>query len=79
MPSSPLLAPNGVQHWPNSDDLNLEFMDMVLKNKGNCLLTPLKHSDYRYYLNNQTIVSQVPDRAQCLRKAQDKHLGFDLP
>ena len=69
MPSSPPLAPNGVQPWPNSDDLNLEFMDMVLKNKGNCLLTPLKRSDYRHYLNNRTAISQAPDRAQRRRQA----------
>ena len=46
MPSSPPPAPNGVQPWAESDDLNLEFMDMVLKNKANCLLTPLKRLDY---------------------------------
>jgi hypothetical protein len=65
MPSSPpLLARGGVNPWPNFDDLNIEFMDMALKNKGNCLLTPLKRSDYRYYLNNRTAVSQAVDRAQ---------------
>jgi hypothetical protein len=73
MPSSPPPAPNGVQPWPNSNDLNLEFMDMVLKNTGNCLLTPLKRSDYWHYLNNRTTVSQAPDRVQRRRKAQDKH------
>jgi hypothetical protein len=30
---------------------------MVLKNKGNCLFTSLKRSDYQYYLNNQTATS----------------------
>ena len=46
IPSSPPLAPNGVQPWAGSNDLNLEFMDMVLKYKANCLLTPLKRLDY---------------------------------
>jgi hypothetical protein len=54
MPSSPLPAPNGVQPWGDTDDLNLEFIDMVLKNKANCLFTPLKRLDYCYYLNNWT-------------------------
>jgi hypothetical protein len=52
IPSLPPPAPNGVQPWAESDDLNLEFMDMVLKNKANCFLTPLKRLDYQYYLNN---------------------------
>jgi hypothetical protein len=74
MPSSPpLLARGGVNPWPNFDDLNIEFMDMALKNKGNCLLTPLKRSDYRYYLNNRTAVSQAVDRAQRWRQAHDKY------
>jgi hypothetical protein len=64
MPLSPPLALNSVQPWPNSNDLNLEFIDMVLKNKGSCLLTPLKRSDYYHYLNNWTAVSQALDRAQ---------------
>jgi hypothetical protein len=63
MPSSPPLAPNGVQPWANSNELNNEFMDMVLKNKSNCLLTPLKRLDYWYYLNNRTAVSQALDKA----------------
>jgi len=57
MPSLLPLARGGVDPWPNSDDLNIQFMDMVLKNKSNCLLTPLKRSDYRYYLNNRTATS----------------------
>jgi hypothetical protein len=73
MPSSPPPARGGVNPWPNSDDLNIEFMDMALKNKGNCLLTPLKRSDYRYYLNNRTATSQAVDRAQRRRQAHDKH------
>ena len=63
MPPSPPLAPNGVQPWANSNELNNEFIDMVLKNKANCLLIPLKRSDYQYYLNNRTAVSQAPDKA----------------
>jgi hypothetical protein len=62
MPSSPPPPANGVEPWP--EDLNFEFMDMVCKNKANCLLTPLKRSDYRYYLNNRTAISQAPDKAQ---------------
>ena len=46
---------------------------MVLKNKANCLLTPLKRSDYRHYLNNRTAVSQALDKAQRRREAYDKH------
>jgi len=71
MPSSPPLALNGVQPWP--EDLNFEFMDMVCKNKANCLLTPLKRSDYWYYLNNRTAISQALDKAQRQRQAYDKH------
>jgi hypothetical protein len=63
MPSSPLPAHGGVDPWPNSDDLNFQFIDIALKNKGNCLLTPLKRSDYWYYLNNWTAISQAVDRA----------------
>jgi len=73
MPLSLPLAPNGVQPWPNPDDLNLEFIDIVLKNKANCLLTPLKRSDYYYYLNNQAAISQAPNRAQRRRQAYNKH------
>jgi len=73
MPSSPPPARGGLDPWPNSDDLNIKFIDMVLKNKGNCLLTPLKRLDYRYYLNNRTATSQAVDRAQRRRQAHDKH------
>jgi hypothetical protein len=73
MPSSPPPAPNGVQPWADSNDLNHEFIDMVLKNKANCLLTPLKRSDYQYYLNNRDAKSQATDRAHRRRQAYDKH------
>jgi hypothetical protein len=63
MLSSPLLARGGVDPWPNSDNLNIKFMDIALKNKGNCLLTLLKRLDYWHYLNNQTVTSQAVDRA----------------
>jgi hypothetical protein len=71
MPSSPPPAPNGVEPW--HPDLNNEFMDMVLKNRANCLLTPLKRSDYRYYLNNRTAISKALDVRQRRRQAYDKH------
>jgi hypothetical protein len=48
-------------------------MDMVLKNKANCLLTPLKRSDYQYYLNNWTATSKALDVRQRQRQAYDKH------
>jgi hypothetical protein len=74
MPSSPPpLIPSSVECWPAGDDLYSQFIEMVLKNKGNCLLTPTKRSDYRYYLNNRTAVSQATDRAQRQRQAHDKH------
>jgi hypothetical protein len=71
MPSSPPPAPNGVLCWP--EDTNEAFMDMVLKNKANCLLTPLKCYDYRYYLNNRLAVSDAVDKARRRRQAHDKH------
>jgi hypothetical protein len=61
MPSSPPPPANGVEPWPK--DLNFEFMDMICKNKANCLLTPLKRLDYQYYLNNWTAISQALDKA----------------
>ena len=73
MPSSPPPARGGVDPWPNSDDLNIEFIDIALKIRGNCLLTPLKRSDYRYYLNNRTAVSQAVDKAQRWRQTYNKH------
>jgi hypothetical protein len=51
VPSSPLPA-CGVNPWPNSYNLNIEFIDIVLKFRGNCLLMLLKRLDYQYYLNN---------------------------
>ena len=69
MPSSP--PSGGVECWP--DDLNSQFIEMVLKNKGNCLLTPAKRSDYRYYLNNRTAVSQATDRVERQHQTHNKH------
>ena len=69
MPSSP--PPIGIKPWV--DNLNDGFIDMVLKNKSNCLLTPLKRSDYQHYLNNRTAISQSVDKAERRRQASDKH------
>ena len=37
---------NIIDYWPEGTILNEKFMDMVLKKRGNCLLTPLKRSNY---------------------------------
>ena len=49
--------------WPKGNSLNEKFIDMVLKKQGNCLLTPLKRSDYWYYLNNCLITQYSGDKA----------------
>jgi hypothetical protein len=55
MPSSPLLdASSNTNCWPDPKDgpslehsnLNYQFIEMATKKRGNCLLTPLKRSDY---------------------------------
>jgi hypothetical protein len=74
MPSSPLpRIPGGIECWPEGDELNSQFIDMVLAKKGNCLLILLKRSDYRYYFNNRTATSLASNRAQRRRQAHDKH------
>ena len=69
MPSSP--PSGGVECWP--DDLNSQFIEMVLKNKGNCLLALAKCSDYQYYLNNRMAVSQATDRVERWHQTHNKH------
>jgi hypothetical protein len=59
MPSSPL--PTRVRPWP--EDLNEEFMDYFIRKPNLWLLTPLKRSDYHYYLNHQDEKSQHPNKA----------------
>ena len=68
MPSSP--PPNGVRPWP--ENLNEEFMDHFISKRNLMLLTPLKRSDYRYYLNNRDAKSEHPGCAQRRREATDK-------
>jgi hypothetical protein len=75
MPSSPPpeALSDTIDCWPEGTILNEKFMDMVLKKRGNCLLTPLKRSDYRYYLNNRLICNYTGNKAEHRRQAQDKH------
>ena len=68
MPLSPL--PTRVRPWPKN--LNEEFMDHFISKRNLMLLTPLKRSDYRYYLNNREAKSEHPDRAQRRREATNK-------
>ena len=64
--------------WPEGTSLNKKFIDMVLKKHGNCLLTPLKHLDYWYYLNNHLITQYSSNKAQCWCQAQDKHWALSF-
>jgi hypothetical protein len=66
MPSSlpPEALSDTIDCWPEGTILNEKFMDMVLKKRGNCLLTPLKHLDYWYYLNNHSIYNYTSDKAK---------------
>ena len=47
-------------------------MDYFIGKPNLRLLTPLKLSDYRYYLNHQNEKSQHPDRAMHHRATTDK-------
>ena len=71
MPSSPPQC-NGVQPWP--EDLNNLFMDFIITQKGQLrLLTPRKHQDYWYYLNNCLATSDNVDSEACRKAAADKY------
>jgi len=69
MPVSPPPT-NGVRPWP--EKLNEEFMDFFISKRNLMLLTPLKRSDYRHYLNNRDTKSEHPDKAQRRRETADK-------
>ncbi len=46
-------------------------MEMATKKRGNCLLTPLKRSDYRHYLNNRKSTNYHSSLAERRRQAHD--------
>jgi hypothetical protein len=71
MPSSPPPQSNGLRCW--LEDLNEQFMDYVLKQRGLQLLTPIKRQDYRHYLNNRQETSQDINKAARRRAAADKY------
>ena len=75
MPSSPppQALSDTIDCWPEGTSLNEKFINIVLKKRGNCLLTPLKRSDYQYHLNNRLITQYSSNKAQCQHQAQDKY------
>jgi len=87
MPSSPPPdASTNANCWPDPKDgpspqcgdLNYQFMEMVTKKRGNCLLTPLKRSDYRHYLNNRKSTNYHGSLAERRRQAHDKHWALSF-
>ena len=87
MPSSPPLdASRNTNCQPDPKDgpslqygdLNYQFMEMATKKQGNCLLTPLKHSDYWHYLNNRKSTNYHGSLAERWRQAHDKHQALSF-
>lgn len=75
MPSSPPPQAQSdiLDCWPEGEDLNQKFMDMVVKIRGLQLLTSTKRSDCRHYLNNRSITQYSSNKAQRQQQAQVKH------
>ena len=69
MPSSPLPM-NSVRPW--IENLNEQCIDYFIGKPNLQLLTLLKHSDYRYYLNHQDEKSQHLNKAMRRRAATNK-------